>query len=71
MQWDHDPHIQRGRPFGEPRWMVKAADRMGLESSLRPRGRPRKNQTAAERTYESPLGTPFAPILDTSAFACF
>lgn len=28
-------------------------------------------QTGAERTYDSPLGTPFAPILDTSAFACF
>jgi hypothetical protein len=34
--------IQRGRPYGEARWMLKAADRMGLESSLRPRGRPRK-----------------------------
>ena len=32
----------RGRPFGAPMWMVDAAHRLGLEASLRPRGRPRK-----------------------------
>jgi hypothetical protein len=27
-------------------------------------------QTGAQRSYRNPLGQPFAPILDTSAFAC-
>ena len=33
--------IQRGRPLGDPVWMEEAAERLGLESSLRPIGRPR------------------------------
>jgi putative transposase len=32
----------RGTPFGDERWTERTADRLGLESSLRPRGRPRK-----------------------------
>jgi putative transposase len=34
--------VRRGTPFGAPDWQAKAAAAMGLESSLRPRGRPRK-----------------------------
>ena len=34
--------IARGTPFGGERWTERTADRLGLESSLRPRGRPRK-----------------------------
>lgn len=34
--------IERGRPFGSPRWTKRTAARLGLESSLHPRGRPRK-----------------------------
>ena len=33
--------IARGAPFGNQRWMQRVAKRLGLESSLRPRGRPR------------------------------
>jgi putative transposase len=33
---------QRGQPFGGDRWIQSTAKRLGLESSLRPRGRPRK-----------------------------
>ena len=33
--------VQRGRPFGGPTWEKQAATRLGLESTLRPRGRPR------------------------------
>ena len=33
---------KRGAPYGNDRWRVTAAERLGLESSLRPRGRPRK-----------------------------
>ena len=34
--------VQRGRPFGGPVWEKQAATRLGLQSTLRPRGRPRK-----------------------------
>ncbi len=34
--------IQRGTPFGGDRWTARMAVQLGLESSLRPRGRPRK-----------------------------
>ena len=34
--------INRGAPFGDESWRIRIARRLGLESSLRPRGRPRK-----------------------------
>jgi putative transposase len=34
--------VERGRPFGDDSWTRRTADRLGLESCLRPRGRPRK-----------------------------
>jgi putative transposase len=34
--------VARGRPFGTPNWIKRTASRLGVESSLRPRGRPRK-----------------------------
>jgi putative transposase len=34
--------VARGAPFGEERWSRRVAKRLGLESSLRPRGRPKK-----------------------------
>jgi putative transposase len=37
--------IARGTPYGTHRWQVSTARRLGLESSLRPRGRPRKRPT--------------------------
>ena len=33
--------IQRGQPFGSESWQAEVAARLGLESVLRPRGRPR------------------------------
>jgi REP-associated tyrosine transposase len=36
--------IDRGAPFGNDRWRERTAKRLGLESSLRPRGRPRKEK---------------------------
>jgi putative transposase len=33
--------IDRGTPFGDDRWKERVAKRLGLESSLRPRGRPK------------------------------
>jgi putative transposase len=32
---------QRGRPFGSEGWVARIAKRLGLESTLRPRGRPK------------------------------
>ena len=34
--------VQRGQPYGTAIWTKRAAGRMGLESTLRPIGRPRK-----------------------------
>jgi putative transposase len=36
--------IQRGRPFGSAAWQKRTAKRLGLESTFRPRGRPKKSQ---------------------------
>lgn len=33
--------VQRGRPFGEEAWVGRMAKRFGMESTVRPRGRPR------------------------------
>jgi putative transposase len=34
--------VVRGTPFGDTAWQETTAERLGLESTLRPRGRPRK-----------------------------
>ena len=34
--------VARGAPYGDGRWVRRTATKLGLESSLRPRGRPRK-----------------------------
>ena len=34
--------VNRGRPFGDPNWVTDTAKRLGLESTIRPRGRPKK-----------------------------
>ena len=34
--------VNRGTPWGSKTWQTRTANRLGLESSLRPRGRPRK-----------------------------
>jgi putative transposase len=36
--------LRRGQPFGSPDWQTTAASRLGLETTFRPRGRP-KNQS--------------------------
>ena len=38
--------VARGRPFGGEVWVGRTARRLGLLSTLRPRGRPRKDKTA-------------------------
>jgi len=34
--------VQRGCPFGDESWSAQAVRRLGLEATLRPRGRPKK-----------------------------
>jgi putative transposase len=34
--------LQRGQPFGDPDWQSRTSGRLGLTSTFRPRGRPRK-----------------------------
>jgi putative transposase len=36
--------LQRGQPLGTPEWQADTAARLGLESTFRPRGRPRKSK---------------------------
>ena len=36
--------LQRGRPFGDEKWILKTAKDLSLESSLNPRGRPKKGE---------------------------
>jgi putative transposase len=36
--------VERGRPIGSDAWSERIASRLGLEHTLRPRGRPRKEQ---------------------------
>jgi len=38
--------VNRGRPFGGDEWRKIAAERLGLEFTLHPRGRPRKTKEA-------------------------
>ena len=43
--------IRRRRPYGDDAWLQRTARRMGLEASLRPRGRPSK-KAAQQATLE-------------------
>ena len=38
--------VRRGAPFGSPAWRARIARRLGLEFTMRPRGRPRKTPAA-------------------------
>jgi putative transposase len=38
--------VARGTPYGNSGWVEETARRLGLQSTLRPRGRPRKQQEA-------------------------
>jgi putative transposase len=37
--------VNRGRPFGDPHWVTDTAKRLGLEWTIRPRGRPKTEET--------------------------
>jgi putative transposase len=40
--------VDRGQPFGGERWVQKTAASSGLETTLRPRGRPKKQPNASK-----------------------
>jgi putative transposase len=39
--------VARGSPFGDDRWSERAVRRLGLTSTVRPRGRPKKDQNGS------------------------
>ena len=41
--------VQRGRPFGEDDWVRQTAAQLHLETTLRPRGRPKKQSPSATK----------------------
>jgi putative transposase len=41
--------VRRGQPFGSEAWVAKTASRLGLETTLRPRGRPKKRVAEARK----------------------
>ena len=41
--------VHRGQPYGEENWIERTARKFGLESTLRPLGRPRKPQEKAKK----------------------
>jgi len=45
--------LRRGRPLGDARWVKSTANRLGLASTLRPRGRPRVRPIPPKRNKES------------------
>jgi len=44
--------VQRGRPFGAMSWTKQTAADLGLEASLRPRGRPRKDASSQPSLFD-------------------
>jgi putative transposase len=49
--------LNRGRPFGDDRWTAKAAARLGLAHTLRPRGRPPKPKPPRADDRPRPTGS--------------
>jgi putative transposase len=44
--------VRRGSPYGDDRWQTRIAARLGLESTLRPRGRQRIHPIKDSRPLE-------------------
>jgi putative transposase len=44
-------HVHRGRPFGDETWAARIAKQLCLESTLRPRGRPRRDAVEESRAF--------------------
>jgi putative transposase len=48
--------LRRRRPYGDSLWMGETARQLGLEASLRPRGRPRKPAPEGEGLFDDGTG---------------
>lgn len=55
--------LQRGTPYGAPQWVKSAARLLGLESTLHPRGRPKKAEKEQEKGPD-----PFFNLIDIKPF---
>ena len=42
--------VDRGNPFGDESWSDRAVRRLGLETTLRPRGRPRRQSESLKKS---------------------
>jgi hypothetical protein len=47
--------VERASPFGNESWSDRAIRRLGLESTVRARGRPKKQQHGSRHLYRAPL----------------
>ena len=47
--------VQRGNPFGAPSWCDEMVRRLGLESTLRPQGRPKKHNNGSCHLFRAHL----------------
>jgi REP-associated tyrosine transposase len=47
--------VLRGRPYGDEPWSHETVQRLGLESTLRPQGRPKKQQTGCWQLFVIPF----------------
>jgi hypothetical protein len=50
--------MERSRPFGDNAWVARTAGRLDLEHTIRPEGRPRKEQ-ARGVTPKNLIASPF------------
>ena len=55
--------IERGTPYGSETWQHATAERLGLEASLRPRGRPRSVKEKLKCAFFCRSPRPATPIL--------
>lgn len=54
--------VQRGRPFGNDSWTEQTAVRLGLESCLRPPGRPKRTDDGSPTRPARKMGTGTRPV---------
>jgi hypothetical protein len=59
--------LRRGKPYGSDAWTTHIADKLGLESTLRPRGRPR--QQTRHSQWEQKRRLSLYPRLPATAWA--
>ena len=52
--------VERGSPYGSESWNERTIRRLGLESTIRPRGRPKKEALSDKKGYRGRDG-PFGP----------